>query len=97
LIKHGFANQLKKMLPLYAVGRIMVHRLNRANIAYCPSLVIMPLAHSGDYKALFKNLIDHFLNTDAELVTHPGFKTNLPDEPYLGGREIEYQALNCVG
>ncbi|MDP6039674.1 MAG: ChbG/HpnK family deacetylase [Candidatus Latescibacteria bacterium] len=96
LIQHGFAKQLKKMLPLYTVGRIMAHKLNRANIAYSPNLILMPLAQGGNYKDLLATLINHFQNCDAEFVTHPGLKTDLPDEPYLDGREIEYHALADV-
>jgi len=97
LIQFGFASQLKKMLPLYAVGRIMARKLKRADIAYCANLVIMPLAGNGKYLDLLKSLRDYFSNKDAEFVTHPSFKIDLADESYTNGREIEYQALDHVG
>jgi len=98
LIQHGFIKQVGKMISLYIAGQIMAHKLNRANIAYCPNLILMPLARGGDYKRLLETFMRHFQNDDAELVMHPGFKTDLPDEPYHEGREIEYQALkNHVG
>jgi len=96
LLKFGFLRQIPKIIALYTFGCFMKRKLDRANITYCPNLVLMPLAKHGDYPGLLNTLIQQFQHTDAECVTHPGGLPVPETEPYTTGREIEFQALKTL-
>jgi len=91
LLRCGFLKQTLKLQALYAGGYAMTAKL--AHLNPTPNLVLMPLAQSGHYAKLLNLFVHHFHNQNAELVTHPGLPANIPNEPYLQGRAIEYQAL----
>ncbi len=91
LLKCGFLKQTLKLQALYAGGYTMTSKLSDKNPM--PNLVLMPLAQNGHYAKLLNLFVQHFHNQHAELVTHPGLPANIPNEPYVQGRAIEYQAL----
>lgn len=91
LLRCGFLKQTIKLQALYAGGYHLTSKLTHFNPT--PNLVLMPLAQGGHYTKLLNLFVHHFHNQNAELVTHPGLPAHIPNEPYLQGREIEYQAL----
>lgn len=91
LIQCGFLKQNLKLQALYTGGLAMRSALE--NHTSTPNLILMPLAQNGHYEKLLHKIKNRFQHQNAELVTHPGLPANLPAEPYIAGREIEYRAL----
>jgi|GEM_PF-3442376 predicted glycoside hydrolase/deacetylase ChbG (UPF0249 family) len=91
LLQCGFFKQAIKLQALYAGGYTIKSKL--AHLSSSPNLILMPLAHHGNYTKLLNLFVHHFHTQHVELVTHPGLPADIPNEPYIKGREIEYQAL----
>ena len=91
LLQCGFFKQAIKLQALYAGGYTIKSKLT--HLKPPPNLILMPLAQGGNYPKLFNKFVHRFQNQNAELVAHPGHLVDIPNEPYIKGREIEYQAL----
>lgn len=91
LLQCGFFKQALKLQSLYAGGYTIKSKLTHLNPP--PNLILMPLAQGGNYTKLLNKFVHHFHTQNAELVAHPGLVTDIPNEPYVKGRKIEYQAL----
>ena len=89
LLQCGFLKQSLKLQALYMGGLKIKSKLPPSS----PNLVLMPLAQGGNYTKLLSTFIHRFQNQNAELVTHPGLLSDIANEPYIQGREIEYQSL----
>lgn len=94
LIRFGFLLQVPKMIFLYSLGNLMRLRLDKSKMNYCKNLILMPLAISGDYLGLLKELLKKFRDKDAELVIHPGLECETIEiDNYSTGRYIEYRSI----
>jgi len=91
LIQCGFFKQAFKLKAIYLSAQQM--RQNLRNISSPQNLILMPLAQTGNYAKLLTKFVRRFQHLNAEIITHPGLPSNLADEPYIHGREIEYQSL----
>jgi predicted glycoside hydrolase/deacetylase ChbG (UPF0249 family) len=93
LLKFGFWAQAPKMILLYSIGMFMRSKLNKAGFNYCKNLILMPLAGEGDYPNLLREILHRFADEEAEIVTHPGLKTEKQYDYYSDGRIVEYDSL----
>lgn len=91
LIQCGFFKQAFKLKAIYLSAQQMRQQLR--NYPSPPNLILMPLAQTGNYAKLLTKFIRCFQHLNAEIVTHPGLPKGLDNEPYIQGREIEYQSL----
>lgn len=89
LLQCGFFKQSIKLHALYAGGL----KMKSKRLPPPPNLILMPLAQGGNYTKFLNAIIHRFQNQTAELVTHPGLPSDIANEPYVTGREIEYQSL----
>lgn len=93
LIRFGFLAQLPKMFFLYSIGERMKSILDISQVEYSKNLVLMPLARGGDYPGLLRAVFQRLKDIDAEIVTHPGFETEIKYDRYTTGRYVEFSAL----
>lgn len=91
LFQCGFFKQALKLQAIYLSAQRLKHQLKHFNASQ--NLILMPLAQTGNYPKLLTKFVHRFQHCNAELVTHPGLPKGLQDEPYIQGREIEYQSL----
>jgi len=93
LIRFGFMKQLPKMILLYLMGIVMRMKFDKAGIAYCGNLILMPLATGGDYAGLLKDFLNKFKGKDTEIIIHPGLETEENSGDGYMGRYIEYLSI----